>query len=79
MRWPTARADCGLDSTCESRSASRTIRTCATCCATLPRHAVVVPLLLADAYHARVDIPAMIADAGVDVDQADVLGEDPRC
>ena len=25
------------------------------------RHAVVVPLLLADAYHARVDIPALIA------------------
>jgi sirohydrochlorin ferrochelatase len=40
------------------------------------RNAVVVPLLLADAYHARVDIPAMIADA--DVRQADVLGEDDR-
>lgn len=40
------------------------------------RGAVVVPLLLADAYHARVDIPAMIADA--DVRQADVLGEDDR-
>ena len=36
--------------------------------------AVVVPLLLADAYHARVDIPAMIAESGVDVRQADVLG-----
>ena len=45
---------------------------------TLPRHAVVVPLLLADAYHARVDIPAMIADSGVDARQADVLGEDDR-
>lgn len=44
----------------------------------LPRGAVVVPLLLADAYHARVDIPAMIAEAGVDVMRADVLGEDER-
>jgi len=44
----------------------------------LDRPAVVTPLLLASAYHARVDIPAMIADAGVDVLQADTLGEDPR-
>lgn len=40
--------------------------------------AVVTPLLLASAYHARVDIPAMIAQAGADVIQADTLGEDPR-
>ena len=40
--------------------------------------AVVVPLLLADAYHARVDIPEMIAAAGADVRQAEVLGEDER-
>ena len=40
--------------------------------------AVVVPLLLADAYHARVDIPAMIAESGSDACQADVLGEDER-
>ncbi|MCX2931001.1 sirohydrochlorin chelatase [Mycobacterium sp. CVI_P3] len=40
--------------------------------------AVVTPLLLASAYHARIDIPAMIADAGADVIQADTLGEDPR-
>lgn len=39
---------------------------------------VVVPLLLADAYHARVDIPALIAESGADVSQAAVLGEDPR-
>ena len=45
---------------------------------TLSHGAVVVPLLLADAYHARVDIPAMIAEAGVDVRRADVLGEDDR-
>jgi sirohydrochlorin ferrochelatase len=45
---------------------------------TLPPGAVVVPLLLADAFHARVDIPAMIAEAGVDVRQAEVLGEDDR-
>jgi sirohydrochlorin ferrochelatase len=45
---------------------------------TLSQRAVVVPLLLADAYHARVDIPAMIAESGVDVRQADVLGEDDR-
>lgn len=39
-------------------------------------HGVVTPLLLADAYHARVDIPAMIAESGAA--QADVLGEDER-
>ena len=48
------------------------------CLPALPRHAVVVPLLLADAYHARVDIPAMIAESGTDARQADVLGEDDR-
>jgi len=45
---------------------------------TLRRGAIVVPLLLADAYHARVDIPAMIAESKADVKQADVLGEDER-
>ncbi|QZT61030.1 sirohydrochlorin chelatase [Mycolicibacterium austroafricanum] len=45
---------------------------------TLRRSAVVVPLLLADAYHARVDIPEMIAASGADVRQAGVLGEDDR-
>jgi sirohydrochlorin ferrochelatase len=40
--------------------------------------AVVVPLLLADAYHARVDIPAMIDAVGSGARQADVLGEDDR-
>jgi sirohydrochlorin ferrochelatase len=44
----------------------------------LPGEAVVTPLLLADAYHARIDIPAQIAQSRVDVAQADVLGEDPR-
>lgn len=39
---------------------------------------VVVPFLLASAYHARTDIPALIADSGADVVQADVLGDDPR-
>ena len=39
---------------------------------------MVTPLLLASAYHARVDIPAMIDEAGADVLQADTLGEDPR-
>jgi sirohydrochlorin ferrochelatase len=39
---------------------------------------VVVPLLLADAYHARVDIPAMINESGSGARQADVLGEDDR-
>lgn len=38
---------------------------------------VVVPFLLADAYHARVDIPAVVEETGAVVDQADVLGEDP--
>lgn len=46
---------------------------------TVPRgRAVVVPLLLADAYHARVDIPAMIAESGSQARQAEVLGEDDR-
>ncbi|MFM8599999.1 MAG: sirohydrochlorin chelatase [Mycobacterium sp.] len=42
--------------------------------------AIVTPLLLASAYHARVDIPAMIAAAGAQypVSQAEALGEDPR-
>lgn len=43
------------------------------------RPAVVTPLLLASAYHARVDIPKQIAHAGArGVRQADVLGEDDR-
>src|ERR1700719_2734499 len=40
--------------------------------------AVVNPFLLADAYHARIDIPRQIAACGVTVRQADVLGEDER-
>ncbi len=44
-----------------------------------PRRAVVAPLLLASAYHARLDIPQQIADAGAHgIRQADVLGEDER-
>lgn len=39
--------------------------------------AVVVPFLLASAYHARVDIPAVVADSGQYVRQAETLGEDP--
>ena len=43
------------------------------------RHAVVTPLLLASAYHARLDIPKQIARAGAyGIRQADVLGEDDR-
>jgi sirohydrochlorin ferrochelatase len=38
---------------------------------------VVVPFLLADAYHARVDVPAVIEASGRTVLQAGVLGEDP--
>lgn len=38
--------------------------------------AVVVPFLLADAYHARVDMPAVISASGCRVHQAPVLGED---
>jgi sirohydrochlorin ferrochelatase len=40
--------------------------------------AVVTPLLLSDAYHARIDIPRQVAGCGVAVRQADVLGEDDR-
>lgn len=43
------------------------------------RNAVVAPLLLASAYHARLDIPKQIANAGAHgIRQADVLGEDER-
>lgn len=40
--------------------------------------AVVTPFLLADAYHARIDIPHQIASCGMPVRQAEVLGEDDR-
>jgi len=42
--------------------------------------AVVTPLLLADAYHARIDIPAQIARCGAShrVRQAEALGNDAR-
>jgi len=39
--------------------------------------AVVVPMLLADAFHARVDLPEVIRASGATARQADVLGEDP--
>jgi sirohydrochlorin ferrochelatase len=39
---------------------------------------VVTPLLLADAYHARIDIPGQIASSGAGVLRAEVLGEDGR-
>ncbi len=46
-------------------------------------HAVVVPLLLGKAFHARVDLPGLLAAAGarqrrLRLTQADVLGPDPR-
>ena len=76
--WRARSGGCDAKSTCGWRSASRTLPICATCSPRLGRNAVVVPLLLADAYHARIDIPAMIAQSGVDARQADVLGEDDR-
>lgn len=39
--------------------------------------AVIVPMLLASAYHARVDIPRDIAASGATVELAGTLGEDP--
>ncbi len=47
------------------------------------RHAVVVPLLLGSAFHARVDLPGLLAEARarhplLRIDQADVLGPDTR-
>jgi sirohydrochlorin ferrochelatase len=39
---------------------------------------VVTPFLLADAYHAQIDIPHQIAGCGLPVRQAAVLGEDDR-
>ena len=44
----------------------------------LDQPGVVTPLLLASAYHARIDIPGMIEESGADVVQAEALGEDPR-
>ncbi len=44
----------------------------------LTADAVVTPFLLADAYHARVDIPNQIAGCELPVRQAEVLGEDDR-
>ena len=44
----------------------------------LTPESVVTPFLLADAYHARIDIPRQIAGCDVAVRQADVLGEDDR-
>lgn len=47
----------------------------------LPRvggETVVVPFLLANAYHARIDIPTVIAESGVPVRLAATLGEDDR-
>ncbi|MGW1741375.1 sirohydrochlorin chelatase [Nocardia sp. NPDC001965] len=46
-------------------------------------HAVVVPLLLGSAFHARVDLPALLASATtrhprLELTQAQVLGADPR-
>ena len=43
----------------------------------LPGDGVVAPFLLADAYHARIDIPTMMAETGAVFEQAGVLGEDP--
>ncbi len=40
--------------------------------------AVVTPFLLADAYHAQIDIPHQIESCGLSVRQAAVLGEDDR-
>jgi sirohydrochlorin ferrochelatase len=58
---------------CEQNSPNlRDVLACA------PGDTVVVPLLLADAYHARVDIPAMIDASGSGARRADVLGEDDR-
>lgn len=42
----------------------------------LPAPGVVVPFLLASAYHARIDIPSVIDESGAMVDRAEVLGED---
>ena len=39
--------------------------------------AVVVPMLLANAHHAGVDLPAVIEESGATVHRAEVLGEDP--
>ncbi|MEO6793062.1 MAG: sirohydrochlorin chelatase [Mycobacterium sp.] len=43
-----------------------------------PQETVVVPFLLASAYHARIDIPTVIAQSGVAVRVAPTLGEDDR-
>jgi sirohydrochlorin ferrochelatase len=55
----------------------RTDPSLGTVLADLPGAGVVVPFLLANAFHARIDIPSMIEASGASVEQADVLGEDP--
>src|SRR5215217_5181841 len=60
-----------------SRNAGRTTPSLGDVLAGIPGHGVVVPFLLADAYHARTDIPAIIEDSAAVVEQAGVLGEDP--
>jgi sirohydrochlorin ferrochelatase len=42
------------------------------------REAVVVPLLLGSAYHAKVDVPAAARHPRLSIQIADVLGPDPR-
>jgi sirohydrochlorin ferrochelatase len=45
--------------------------------ATRGEPAVVVPMLLASAHHARVDLPGVIEESGAKVRVAEALGEDP--
>ena len=42
-----------------------------------PGHTVVVPMLLAEGYHSRVDLPGLVQSGHADADVAPVLGPDP--
>lgn len=63
------------DLSCAAGFLERTAPAAVDALATLPRPVIVVPYLLADAHHARVDVGGLVTD-GVSV--AGVLGDDPR-
>ena len=86
-RWSTSCARGRRRWTCGRRSSTCPRPGCPTCSprctATGHRDVVVVPLLLGKAFHARVDLPSMVAEATarlprLSVSVSGVLGPDPR-
>src|SRR5262245_62074838 len=75
--------DLGLCAALLELSAPRVLDVLAALAAEGHREAVIVPLLLGAAYHARVDLPSLVAEAHsrlprLSVSVADVLGPDER-